>query len=173
MTTLIRLAERSDFDAILAINNAAVPDVSELTEVTLDRLANQAAYFRVAERNGEIAGFIICLTPGADYASSNYRWFLQHYDEFVYIDRVVVAERHRGHGVGNIIYADVHSFAEQVAPRLTCEVHLNPYNKVSLLFHIAHGFKEVGQQIVDADSKKVGLFARVLHDYEYVQDTYG
>ncbi len=173
MTTLIRTVDEAELEAILAINNAAIPDVNELSKVTLGQLVEQAAYFRIAERDGAIAGFLLALTPEADYASDNFRWFKDQYDAFVYIDRVVVAKGHRGHGIGNIIYADIHSFAEQVAPRLTCEVNLEPRNEVSLLFHAAHGFHEVGQQRTEGGQKKVSLLARELPDYNYVRRRYG
>ncbi len=173
MSTTIRPAEAPDVERILRINNAAVPNVNELSEVTLETLANQACYFRVAENGGQIAGFLLAMRPQATYESTNFTWFKEHFDDFVYIDRVVVDGDFRGHGIGNIFYADIHSYAEQVAPRLTCEVNLEPRNETSLLFHAAHGFAEVGQQRTDGGNKKVSLLARELTDYEFVRAQYG
>lgn len=173
MTTIRPAAGESELATVLTINNAAVPNVNELSEVTLRQLINKACYFRVAEHDGAIAGFLLALSPEADYDSLNFQWFKGNFDQFVYIDRVVVAKQFRGHGIGNIFYADIQSFAEQVAPRLTCEVNLEPRNEVSLLFHAAHGFAEVGQQQTENGNKKVSLLARELADYEFVRQQYG
>jgi predicted GNAT superfamily acetyltransferase len=158
---------------VLAINNAAVPNVNRLDLKELEELRNMAGYFRVSETNSEISGFLIALQPAAEYHSENFQWFRQHYDEFVYIDRVVVAQRFRGLGVGRVFYADVQSHAEQLAPLLTCEVNLVPRNDVSLLFHGTNGFHEVGQLSSDSGEKAVSLQAKELSAYEFVRVSYG
>ena len=169
MPTTIRDVRADDTAAVLAINNAAVPNVNELTVAQLERFRREADYFRVATREGRVAGFLIALLPHTDYDSPNFVWFRQHYDHFVYIDRVVVAADFRGLGVGNVFYADVQSYAEQRAPLLTCEVNLTPRNDVSLLFHGAHGFHEVGQQRTEDGAKRVSLLAKPLPSYEFVR----
>lgn len=49
-------------------------------------------------------GFAIVLPSGLDYWSDNYKWFTARFDRFLYLDRVVVAERGRRRGVGRALY---------------------------------------------------------------------
>lgn len=172
MPTIIRECRPDELSAIRAINSAAMPDVNDVSPARMRWFLESADYFRVATRNGGIAGFLIALLPGHPYDSPNYRWYTNHYDRFVYIDRVVVAPAFRGLGIGNVLYADVQSFAEQRASLLTCEVYLEPRNDVSLLFHGAHGFHEVGQQRLP-DGRFVSLLAKDLPSFTFVQRQYG
>lgn len=172
MPTNIVPVRDEHLDWCLRLNNSAVPDVGTLDRPAIGRFATKADYFRVAEVDGEMAGMLIALSPGHDYESLNYRWFEKNFDDFVYIDRVIVAPAFRGRGVGNIFYADVQSFAEQRAPYLTCEVNLEPRNDVSLLFHGTHGFEEVGQQTTENGAKRVSLLAKPLPSFEFVRERY-
>ena len=173
MSITIQDAVAREIPAILAMNNAAVPNVNALTQDELQQLIDCAVYFRTARRDGVLAGFLLGLDHTADYASPNYQWFRQNYERFIYIDRVVVAKPHRGHGVGRVFYADVQSFAEPRAPFLTCEVNLEPRNDVSLLFHGTYGFKEVGQQATEGGTKRVSLLAKPIDCYEFAHQQLG
>lgn len=173
MATTIREAGADDLDWVLAINNDAVPDVNRLDREALERLADLACYFRIAESDRRRAGFLLAMRFGADYDSPNFRWFKKNFSDFVYIDRVVVEPPFRGLGIGKVFYADAQSFAEKIAPYLTCEVNLDPRNDVSLLFHGAYGFHEVGQQVTEGGRKRVSLLAKELPSFEFVQRHYG
>ena len=172
MATTIRDVRDSDMGMLLTINNAAVHNVNALEMAALEHLRSQASYCRVAINDGNLAGFLIALQPDADYNSQNFVWFRQQFEEFVYIDRVVVAKPHRGLGIGRVFYADIQSHAEQVAPMLTCEVNLEPRNDVSLLFHGTSGFNEVGQRMSEDGEKRVSLLAKELPSYAFVRDQY-
>ena len=173
MATTIRDTVNEDLEWVLAINNEAVPDVNHLSRSDLERLADLACYFRIAENDGQRAGFLIAMRSSADYESPNFRWFRKTYSDFVYIDRVVVAPGFRGLGVGKVFYADVQSSAEKIAPYLTCEVNLDPRNDVSLLFHGTYGFHEVGQQLTEGGGKRVSLLAMQLPSFDFVRKQYG
>lgn len=173
MATTIREASTDDLGWVLATNNDAVPDVNELNREALERLADLACYFRVAENGRRRAGFLLAMRSGTDYDSPNFRWFKKNFSDFVYVDRVVVEAPFRGLGIGKVFYADVQSYAEKISPHLTCEVNLDPRNDVSLLFHGAYGFNEVGQQVTEGGRKRVSLLAKELSSFEFVQRHYG
>ena len=97
-----------------------------------------------------------------NYFSENYRWFAARYEEFVYVDRVVVAEERRGSGVGRAFYEDIIEFSFSRAPVLLCEVNVKPRNDRSLRFHERFGFAEVGQLDTEGGSKRVSLLARPI-----------
>ena len=169
MSISIQPFRPSELGAILAMNNAAVPAVNQLSEQEMARLGSVARYFRTAHYRGELAGFLLALDPQADYSSANFQWFRDRYDAFLYIDRVVVAEASRRTGVGRVLYADVQSYAEQRFPFLNCEVNLEPRNDVSLLFHATIGFQEVGVQTLD-NGKTVSLLSKPLSCFKYVDE---
>ena len=172
MTITIRDMHEHDLDSVLALNNAAGSTILPLDHAQLAVLAAQGAYFRVAEADGHLAGFLIALRETADYDSPNFLWFRERYPEFLYIDRIVIARPYRGEGLGRVFYADVTSFAEVRVPVLTCEVWLEPRDDVSVLFHGTYGFQEVGQQMMPAVNRRVALLAKDLCSFAYVRDTY-
>lgn len=172
MALAIRDVREHDLDAVLALNNTAGRSILVLDAVQLRYFYDHADYFRVAEIDGHLAGFLIALRDSSDYASPNYRWFSEHYPSFVYIDRIVIANAYRRHGLGRIFYCDVNSFAEVRVPLLTCEVFLEPCDDVVVLFHGTYGFQEVGQQRMGEHGPQVSLLAKDLPSYAFVRDTY-
>jgi uncharacterized protein len=172
MALAIRDVREHELDAVLALNNTAGRSILVLDAVQLRYFYDHADYFRVAEIDGHLAGFLIALRDGSDYDSPNYRWFSEHYPSFVYIDRIVIANAYRRHGLGRIFYCDVNSFAEVRVPLLTCEVFLEPIDDVVVLFHGTYGFQEVGQQRMGEHGPQVSLLAKDLPSYAYVRDTY-
>jgi len=172
MALAIRDVREHDLDAVLALNNAAGRTILALDAGQLRYFYEHADYFRVAEIDGHIAGFLIALREGGGYASTNYQWFGERYAQFVYIDRIVIANAYRRHGLSRIFYCDATSYAEVRAPLLTCEVFLEPRDDKVLLFHGTYGFQEVGQQRMGEHGPQVSLLARDLPSYAYVRDTW-
>src|ERR1035441_3154232 len=140
----VRDAVASDHAAVLALNNSATPHVNELSEDAFAWIASHADYFRVAEDDSGVVGFVIALRAGLEYWSLNYRWFVERGGDFLYLDRIVVAENARGAGVGRALYDDIDRFASGTWPRITLEVNLLPPNPGSLAFHERLGFRRVG-----------------------------
>ena len=162
MSINLRPATDDDFDAILTLNAAAVPHVNLIDHAELTTLARQAFHFSVATAGDRIAGFLLSLPPGADYPSLNYQWFTQRYAQFVYVDRIVVADDHHGSGIGGRLYAGLEKAMRGFAPSLTCEVNLLPANPGSLAFHDRLGFAEVGQQETEGGAKRVSLMHKAI-----------
>jgi len=172
MALAIRDVREHDLDAVLALNNEAGTGILATDRSRLRHLYEIAHYFRVAEQDGRILGFLIAMRPDAEYSSPNFRWFQTHYESFVYIDRIVIASESRGHGLGRIFYCDVQSYAEVRVPLLTCEVFLEPRNDQTVLFHGTMGFQEVGQQKMGEAGPKVSLLARELPSFPFVRERY-
>jgi predicted GNAT superfamily acetyltransferase len=172
MALAIRDVREHDLDAVLALNNAAGHTILPLDAAHLRYFYDRAEYFRVAEIDGHLAGFLIALRDGGHYDSPNYRWFCEHYPAFLYIDRIVIANAYRRHGLGRVFYCDVTSYAEVRVPLLTCEVFLEPRDDVVVLFHGTYGFQEVGQQRMGEQGPQVSLLAKDLPSYAYVRETW-
>ncbi len=173
MSIRLRDVRECDLDTVLALNNAAGPTILPLDAARLRLLYEHAVYFRVAEIDARIAGFLVAFDQDADYDSSNFLWFKERYPRFVYIDRIVVASEYRGLGLGRVFYADVQSFAEVRGPTLACEVFLQAAgNDVALLFHGMFGFTEVGQQVMPGLGQRVAMLAKDLCSWPWVERTY-
>lgn len=169
MPTLIRDVREHELETVLKLNNSVGPGILSLTMQQLHFSFAQAAYFRVAELDGAIVGFLIGYDEDSDYGSSNYQWFKQHYPAFLYIDRVVVARAQRRLGLGRVFYADVTSFAEVRRPLLACEVFLEPRDDAVLLFHGTYGFHEVGQRVMEETGARVSMLVKELACYAWVK----
>ena len=148
-------------DQVLALNNANTPAVSELTEEELRFDLEHCLYpLMITDvRNDELVAFCVTFGPGAPYQSSNYKWFSDRYENFVYLDRIAVASDHQNQGLGAALYETLEEkmIADQSTTVLACEVNLQPANPGSLRFHHRLGFEEVGQH-----EPKLGFIVSML-----------
>jgi len=150
----------ADLDALVAINDGAHPAVPITPAAELAELIGMARLVLVAD-DGEPAGFVVALAPGLGYASENYTWFSARSNDFLYVDRIVLAPRLQGQGVGPRLYAAVEETARaDGATEITCEVNVRPPNPGSLAFHARLGFTEVGRQQTKGGATEVALLAR-------------
>lgn len=168
----LRDVRASDLTAVMGLNNTAGSSILPMDPAQVEHFYRHADYFRVAEIDGHLAGFLIALRDRTEHASSNFQWFRKHCKQFVYIDRVVVGNLHRGHGLGRLFYSDVQSYAEIRSPNLACEVFLEPRDDVSVLFHGVFGFHELGQQLMPESGRRVSLLVKPLECYAFVRETY-
>ena len=169
---ILRDVRASDLAAVMGLNNTAGASILPMDAAQLNHFFRHADYFRVAEVDGHLAGFLIALRDSTPHESSNFQWFRGHCEHFIYIDRVVIGDLHRGHGLGRTFYADVQSFAEVRSPNLACEVFLEPRDDVSVLFHGTFGFHEAGQQVMPETGRRVSLLLKELCSYPFVRDAY-
>lgn len=163
-TPLLRPIVDADLPALLEINTAAVPAVNRVPAEELAELVADSALALTVD-DGAPAGLLIALPPGLGYASENYTWFSSRADAagtgFLYVDRIVVAERLRGTGIGRRFYEAVFATAaEQGRDEVLCEVNVEPPNPGSMRFHLGLGFVEVGRQRTKGGAVEVALLAR-------------
>ena len=172
MSILIRDVREHELDSVLALNNAAGPGILPMDAGRLRTFWENADYFRVAEKDGHLAGFLVALGQDAAHDSPNFLWFRDKFPEFLYIDRIVIASSRRGAGAGRVFYGDVQSFAEVRVPRLCAEVFLEGANHPALLFHGSFGFREVGQHVMPGPGLRAAMLVKELCSHQYVRDTY-
>jgi predicted GNAT superfamily acetyltransferase len=134
----VREITTDDFETVVDINQTALEGVGPLDHEGLSLLVKQADQALLLDDDGDIAGFVITLPTGATYDSSRYEWFETRFDDYVYLDRIVVAETHRRLGVASRLYDEI----ENDKP-VALEVYDD--NTASLAFHEGRGFEPVGE----------------------------
>lgn len=172
MALVVRDVLAHELDSILALNNGAGRSIAPLDMADLRRSFAHACHFKLAELDGQIAGFLIALREDDDAADARLDTPRTHFPQFVFIDRVVVAPPYRRHGLGRVFYAAVTSYAEARVPVLACEVQLEPRDDAALLFHGSWGFREIAQRTRAASGKRVALLAKELDCYAWIEENY-
>ena len=148
----------SDIDAMWAINEQGLPGTGKVSKEEIGQLLEFSSLSVGVFDQSELLGFVICLPPNTVYGSLNYAWFNEHYDSFVYVDRIAVAEEKRNRGVGSSLYNHVVSYSKQHAVPVAAEVNQEPPNPGSMRFHHRFGFEEVG--VLHHAEKSVTMFLR-------------
>lgn len=160
---ILRPVQPDDLPAVLALNQANLPELGPLDLDQLTHLVGQSVHTVVGDDDGEVVAALLGLDgPGRDYASLNYAWFSHRYDRFLYVDRVVVASTHHGQGLGRRLYEGFIDAVGGDHDVLVAEVNVRPRNDASLAFHERMGFEAVGEQDTDDGAKRVRMLAKPL-----------
>ncbi len=159
---ILRDATIDDGEDIIKLNTASVAVTSPMDTARFRRLLELCAITTVAETDGQVVAFLMGLTDACAYDNDNYRWFSERLKRFVYIDRVVVAQACRSHGIGRALYSHLQSWAEQAdLLSIVAEIDIDPPNTVSLRFHEKAAFVQIGTRMLGS-GKLVSMQMRSL-----------
>lgn len=147
-----------DIPRMVEINEQGLPGTGKVTQDEMVDLLSLSELAIGIDVQDDLAGFVLCLLPKTRYGSLNYKWFNERYDEFLYVDRIAVADEARDNGIGSTLYGQVIAHAEHLACPVTAEVSLRPPNPGSMRFHARHGFHQVG--MFEQSEKAVTMMIR-------------
>ena len=141
-----------DLNEIWDINQANIPEVSDIPD--MGRLRDLITWCShvIVVRADEVAGFILLMRENQNYDSLNYDFFNSKEDPFLYVDRIAIKKNHIRNGLGSMIYKKTLEIADNLGVMTCCEVNTEPRNDPSLAFHSSFGFKEVGLRDFDDHS---------------------
>ncbi len=161
----MRIMRASDVPTVTALNNAAYPAVTTLTEEEMADLFSLCDISLVAtNRDKQVAAFLLSINMGKPYESENYRWFEERGVRHQYIDRIVVSPSAKGTGIGRALYESVFEHARQCgANEVTAEINVRPANPSSMAFHERLGFQRLSEQETKGGSVRVALLARSVY----------
>ena len=153
---LIREAKVSDFQCIININTSEEGKTSPMDVARITQLNLWSDYHRVAVVGDQVVGFLLVMSDASDYDGGHFRWFVERYASFLYVDRIVIDQAHARRGVGRALYCDLIEFAtRRGCSALCCEINVSPPNPASHAFHARFGFKEVGRSAATGTPKIV------------------
>jgi predicted GNAT superfamily acetyltransferase len=154
----MRKLRSQDIPSIWEINEQGLPGTGKVSQQEVVELLRIAELTIGAFDGEKLLGFVLCFLPRTDYASLNYAWFNQRYQDFLYVDRIAVSENQRNRTIGSLLYQEVISYAKQYNYPIAAEVSLNPPNPGSMRFHQRFDFAEIG--ILNHQSKSVTMMMR-------------
>ena len=150
----------SGLDAMLALSAAHEEETGPLDDAKLTHMLGSAFHTATADAGAD--GFLITFDQSSDYDGVNFKWFVERYTKFVYIDRVIVAPHARGRGLARSFYEGLFDRARDAGhDRVGCEINSDPPNPGSMAFHAALGFFEVGVAALE-NGKTVSYQMRML-----------
>lgn len=147
-------------ELLLELNNAAVPDIGEVTLEKARWLVDHLVLPGLALLDGRPAGLLVVMTDQSGYDSDFYRWFTDRYENFLYIDRIVVADWARGRGIAKHFYQTIDHRAHEQQMAIVADVYCEPPNTPSLNLHHTMGFEEVGRQAFPIKQKIAAKFMK-------------
>lgn len=152
---MIRNLTPSDLALAHAWNQANTPHVNSLDFAAFSNVYGMSSHRYLIEYNGSPAGFSWLMYPESLYESVNFRYFKDRFTNFLYLDRIVIAEEFRGKALATKLYK--HIFATHAPIPICCEVNSRPPNVASTELHKKLGFRLVGEQSTDKGKKRVQL----------------
>ena len=154
----LRELRSKDIPLVWKINEQGLPGTGKVSQQEIVELLLIAELTIGAFEGEQLVGFVLCFLPRTDYASLNYAWFNQRYQDFLYVDRIAVSENHRNQTIGSLLYQQVISYAKQYNYPIAAEVSLIPPNPGSMRFHQRFNFIEIG--VLNQQSKSVTMMMR-------------
>ena len=149
-----------DIPAMWRINEEGLPGVGKVAPEAMMELLTLSELPLGALDGDQLVGFVLCLVPRTRYGSPNYGWFNDRYPQFLYVDRIAVAETHRNRGVGSHLYRRVAEEADRRRWPIAAEVSVRPLNAGSMRFHARHRFEAVGT--LEHPNQTVTMFIRPI-----------
>ena len=84
-----------DIPRMVEINEQGLPGTGKVSEEEMADLLQLSELALGLDNETGLAGFVLCLLPGTRYGSLNYAWFNQRFEQFLYVDRIAVANEAR------------------------------------------------------------------------------
>lgn len=155
---LISLLEL-DLNALVALNNSHAVELSWVEKQHFKSMILNAVYARGI---APAKAFLIAFDQTALYDNVNFLWFRARYENFIYVDRIVVDSAFRGQGAARALYEDLFELAKsQRQSLIVCEVNADPPNPASDIFHKRLGFKHVGESLIPSGKRVQYLAKRI------------
>ncbi|MDX1491162.1 MAG: GNAT family N-acetyltransferase [Pseudohongiellaceae bacterium] len=113
--------------ALWELNQKAGGEALDKSESEFGLLVHLADFSIIRKDIDEIQGFMLGMASGRDIEHFSYQWFMARYDNFLYIDRVVVDESARGNALASSMYEEARFWARQNGiDKIVCQLYDRP-----------------------------------------------
>jgi len=126
------------------LNEKAAPEALSLVESVFVETAKLCDYRFELTEGGRLYAFAQGMTSAQGLDHFSYQWFSMRFEEFVFIDRIIVDNAYRRQGRGaQLLDACVTKAQMHNKPLIVCHVHDRPSNKIGHLFVQSMGFSAI------------------------------
>ena len=126
------------------LHQSAAGEALSITASGFVDIAGASDLDRVCTQGQAVTAFALAISAGKALDHVAYQWCMTRFENFVYLDRVVVDVRHRRSGIGRAMLASIQDKASaQGSEILLCQVHDRPANKSGHLFVQSLGFTPI------------------------------
>lgn len=126
------------------LNEKAAPEALSLVESVFVETAKLCDYHFDLTEKGRLIAFAQGMSSGQGLDHFSYQWFSMRFEEFVFIDRIMVDNAYRRQGRGTeLLQACVEKAQAQSKALMVCHVHDRPSNKIGHLFAQSMGFTAI------------------------------
>jgi len=148
---LIQAINKIDIYNCFQLNQANTPNVGSESYKNFEELIINADY-TLCIKNEEVIAFAICFADTdktIEYLNSvnhkNFKELIKMINNFLYVDRIAVAENYRHLGIGSELYKKIINYGKsQNNTSVAAEINYLPIkNDISFNFHKKHGFEEI------------------------------
>lgn len=117
------------------LNERMAPEALNLSERMFSELAQRCDYRFELKAGPRLSAFALAMSSNQAIDHVSYQWFMTRFDDFVYLDRIVVDNPFFRQGLGTqLLEACVAKAHNEHKTLIVCQVHDRPSNKVGHLF---------------------------------------
>ena len=126
------------------LHEKAAGEALTITASGFTDLASASDLDEVRIEGKVLSAFTLAISAGQALDHFPYQWCMTRFENFVFLDRVVVDACHRRSGIGSAMFASLLNKAKaQQSEMLVCQVHDRPANKVGHQFVQSLGFTPI------------------------------
>lgn len=109
------------------LNQEAGGEALSKSESDFALIVHQADFSIIRKNNDQLQGFMLGMASGRDLEHFSYQWFMTRYDNFLYVDRVVINTSSQGNALATAMYEEARFWArENGIDKIVCQVHDRP-----------------------------------------------
>ena len=126
------------------LNKKASPAPLQLSEADFAERCNSCVLHLQEIRNERLQAFALGMSSRIPLADFSLQWFLTRFEDFLFLERIVVEPSLRRSGIGSALLERAVQWGREAGlSSLYCQVHDRPVNRDAHAFVLARGFTPI------------------------------
>lgn len=123
------------------LNQLASAQAMQLPKGEFESLADASALHLQEQWGSVLAGFALGMPSSRPQPHFSQQWFLTRFEDFLYLERIVVVPDLQRSGIGSALLARAQAWGQAAGLQtMCCQVHDRPRNSAAHSFVLASGF---------------------------------